>query len=95
VTAITKKDVEHVALLARLSLTEEEKETFTGQLEQILDHAGRIKELDTADIPPTSHIAPLKNVARADRIKPCSTNAEALSNAPKTEDGGFAVPKIV
>jgi len=94
-TVIQKSDVEHVALLARLALSEEEKEVFTGQLEQILEHAGRIQALDTKNIPPTSHVVPLINVARPDATRPCLTSDEALSNAPKEEDGGFAVPKIV
>lgn len=94
-TVISKKDVEHVALLARLALTDEEKEIFTGQLAQILGHAGKIQTLDTAAVSPTSHVVPLTNVLRADKVKPCLTSEEALSNAPKQEDGGFAVPKIV
>jgi aspartyl-tRNA(Asn)/glutamyl-tRNA(Gln) amidotransferase subunit C len=94
-TVISKKEVEHVALLARLALTEEEKETFTGQLAHILEHAGKIQALDTAAVEPTHHVAPLTNVWRADKVRPCLTPEEALSNAPKEEDGGFAVPKIV
>ncbi len=94
-TVIQKSDVEHVALLARLALTDEEKETFTGQLAQILEHAGKIQVLDTAAVPPTSHVAPLTNVFRPDAVRPCLTPEEALRNAPKQEDGGFAVPKIV
>lgn len=94
-TVITKKDVEHVALLARLELSEEEKDTFTRQLAQILEHAANIQKPDTAKIPPTAHIAPLKNVLREDKTRPCISNKDALSNAPKEEDGGFVVPKIV
>ena len=94
-TVIQKNDVEHVALLARLALTEEEKETFTVQLAQILEHAGKVQALDTASVEPTSHVAPLTNVWRADEVGPCLTPEEALANAPKEEDGGFAVPKIV
>jgi aspartyl-tRNA(Asn)/glutamyl-tRNA(Gln) amidotransferase subunit C len=92
---ISKKDVEHVALLARLELSDAEKETFTVQLGQILEHADNIQKLDTAKIPPTAHIAPLNNVLRDDKTHKCLTNEEALSNAPKSEDGGFVVPKIV
>jgi aspartyl-tRNA(Asn)/glutamyl-tRNA(Gln) amidotransferase subunit C len=94
-TAISKKDVEHVALLARLELSDEEKEIFTKQLSQILEHAAKIQKLDTAKIPPTAHIAPLNNVLRDDKQGKCLTSEEALSNAPKREDGGFVVPKIV
>ncbi len=94
-TAITKKDVEHVALLARLELSDEEKEIFTEQLGDILEHAGVIQRLNTAKIPPTAHIAPLNNVLRDDKTDKCLSNEEALANAPKHEDGGFVVPKIV
>lgn len=92
---ISKNDVEHVALLARLELSDGEKETFTKQLGKILEHAANIQKLDTAKIPPTAHIAPLNNVLRDDKQGKCLTNEEALSNAPKKEDGGFVVPKIV
>ncbi len=92
---IIKKDVEHVALLARLALTEEEKVTYTLQLGQILEHAGKIKALNTAKILPTSHVVPMQNVFREDKTDKCLTSEEALSNAPKQEDGGFVVPKIV
>lgn len=94
-TVISKKDVEHVALLARLELSDAEKETFTVQLGAILEHAANIQKLNTANIPPTAHIAPLNNVLREDKNSKCLTNEEALSNAPKKEDGGFVVPKIV
>ncbi|MFA5867364.1 MAG: Asp-tRNA(Asn)/Glu-tRNA(Gln) amidotransferase subunit GatC [Actinomycetota bacterium] len=92
---ISKKDVEHVALLARLELSEEEKEIYTRQLGQILEHAAKIQKLNTAKIPPTAHIAPLNNVLRDDKVGKCLSNEEAMSNAPKQEDGGFVVPKIV
>lgn len=92
---ISKKDVEHVALLARLGLTEEEKERFLRQLQQILEHAGKISELDTEKIPPTSHVLPLKNVFRPDKARDYLSQKEALKNAPKQEDGFFVVPKIV
>ncbi len=92
---ITKKDVEHVALLARLALTDEEKELFTKQLGQILEHASKIKQIDTSQVPPTSHIVPLDNVFREDKAGPCLSQDEALANAPDKEDGAFVVPKIV
>lgn len=92
---ISKKDVEHVALLARLQLSEEEKERFTSQLGQILEHAGKIQEIDTSDVPPTSHTVPIKNVLRKDESRPSWPREEALENAPVEEDGMFGVPKIV
>ena len=92
---ITKKDVEHVALLARLELSEVEKEKFTEQLNAILEYADALKQLDTTNVQPTAHPLPINNVFREDAARPSITNGEALSNAPEQEDGFFKVPKIV
>jgi aspartyl-tRNA(Asn)/glutamyl-tRNA(Gln) amidotransferase subunit C len=92
---IEKKDVEYVAWLARLELSDEEKEKFTRQLGQVLEHAERVKSLDTEDVEPTSHVIKLKNVMREDEVKPCLSREEALSNAPRVEDGYFVVPRII
>ena len=92
---ITKKDVEHVALLARLELTEEEKEKYTQQLNNILEYAEKLKKLDTENIQPTAHPLPINNVFRPDEAKPGVSNEAALANAPSKEDGYFRVPKIV
>lgn len=91
---IEKKDVKHIAWLARLELSEEEIEKFTSQLGQVLEHAAKIKELDTSQTPPTSHALPMKNVFRVDKAKPSLTQEEALKNAPKKEKNFFVVPKI-
>lgn len=93
--AISKKDVSYVAHLARLYLTEEEREVFTQQLSQILDHASKIAKLDTSEVEPTSHVLQLRNVLREDKVSKCFSQEEALSNAPKKEDGAFVVPRIV
>ncbi|MDP1809283.1 MAG: Asp-tRNA(Asn)/Glu-tRNA(Gln) amidotransferase subunit GatC [Actinomycetota bacterium] len=92
---ISKSDVEHVALLARLSLTDEEKEILTVQLSQILEHAGKIAALDTSAVEPTSHAVPTVNVMRADKVGTELSVEEALSNAPERENDAFGVPKIV
>jgi aspartyl-tRNA(Asn)/glutamyl-tRNA(Gln) amidotransferase subunit C len=92
---ISRKDVEHVAQLARLLLTEEEKGLFARQLSQILDHAGKIAELDTSEVEPTSHVVPMRNVMREDKVENCLSQKDALSNAPQEESGGFVVPRIV
>lgn len=92
---ISKADVEHVALLARLALSEEEKDKLAAQLNQILDHAGKIGELDTADVEPTSHAIPTVNVFREDKVGPELSVEAALANAPEREDDAFGVPKIV
>jgi len=92
---IDKKDVEHVAWLARLELSEEEKDKFTRQLGQVLEHAQKIKSLDTREVKPTSHVVPLRNVMRDDLVKPCLPQEEALGNAPHSEEGYFRVPRIL
>lgn len=93
--AITRKDVEHVARLARLALSEEEIILFQQQLARILDHAERVTSLDTEGVEPTSHAIPLSNVFREDEVGPCLTQDEALANAPEAESGQFRVPRII
>jgi aspartyl-tRNA(Asn)/glutamyl-tRNA(Gln) amidotransferase subunit C len=88
-------DVEHVARLARLALTPEEKERFGRQLAVILEHAERVGEVAADHVPPTSHPVPRSNVFRADEPRPCLDQAEALAGAPDAEDGRFRVPRIV
>ena len=92
---ITRADVEHVATLARLGLTEDEIEEFTGQLGVILEHAARVSALDTTDVPPTAHPLPLVNVFRLDEVIPGLDRDEVLGQAPATEDGQFRVPPIL
>ncbi|OGB87096.1 asparaginyl/glutamyl-tRNA amidotransferase subunit C [candidate division WOR-1 bacterium RIFCSPLOWO2_02_FULL_46_20] len=93
--AITKKDVEHVAKLARLGLSEEEIELFTRQLSAILDFAGSLQKLDTKNILPTSHAIPMKNVLREDKVVTCQNTEDILANAPAEEDHMFRVPRII
>jgi aspartyl-tRNA(Asn)/glutamyl-tRNA(Gln) amidotransferase subunit C len=93
--AISIEDVEHVAKLARLALSDDEKETFRRQLSDVLEHARVISEVDTADVPPTSHPLPLANVFRQDRRRPSLPTDEVTSNAEWAEDGAFRVPRIV
>jgi len=88
-------DVDHVARLARLSLTPEERERYARQLPLILEHAARVGEVAAEDVPPTSHPVPRANVFRPDQEVPCLTHEEALSTAPEQEDGRFRVPRIV
>jgi aspartyl-tRNA(Asn)/glutamyl-tRNA(Gln) amidotransferase subunit C len=92
---LTRADVEHVAQLARLALTEEEIEHFTEQLGVILDHSAQVAALDTRDVPPTAHPLPLVNVLRADAVRPSLPRDEVLAMAPATEDGRFRVPRIL
>jgi len=92
---ITRSDVEHVAMLARLALTDDEIEQLTGELGAILDHAAQVSALDTADVPPTAHPLPLVNVFRPDEPRPSLDRDEVLGQAPATEDGQFRVPRIL
>jgi aspartyl-tRNA(Asn)/glutamyl-tRNA(Gln) amidotransferase subunit C len=93
--AISIEDVEHVAKLARLRLSDEEKETFRRQLSDVLEHARVISEVDTEDIPPTSHTLPLVNVFREDEVRPSLPVEEVTRNAPWAEGGAFKVPRII
>lgn len=92
---ISKKDVEHVAKLARLKLTWEEKEKFGKQLSEILEYVEKLNELDTEKVEPTSHVIPLQNVMREDRVKPSLPVEEVLGNAPAREGKYFKVPRII
>jgi aspartyl-tRNA(Asn)/glutamyl-tRNA(Gln) amidotransferase subunit C len=92
---ISRDDVAHVAVLARLDLTDEELERFTGQLGAVLEHAADIAALDIADVPPTAHPLPLVNVLREDVEVPSLDRDEVLSQAPAAEDRRFKVPPIL
>jgi aspartyl-tRNA(Asn)/glutamyl-tRNA(Gln) amidotransferase subunit C len=87
--------VEHVAQLAQLALSEAEKELFREQLSSILEYAERLQELDTDAIPPTATVLPLENVMREDRIQPSLLQADVLANAPAVEGGCFQVPVVL
>ncbi|MFE5323383.1 Asp-tRNA(Asn)/Glu-tRNA(Gln) amidotransferase subunit GatC [Paenibacillus sp. NPDC056579] len=93
--SVTIKDVEHVAKLARLELSEQEKETFTGQLNAILKYAEKLNELNTDDVEPTSHPMPLSNVMREDVSRPSLPIEKVLLNAPDEEDGQIKVPAVL
>lgn len=93
--SITKKDVEHVAMLARIELTEEEKERFTKDFNDILGFVNKLNELDTENVPPTAHVLDLQNVFREDVVAPSLEREKALENAPEQKDGLFSVPKII
>jgi aspartyl-tRNA(Asn)/glutamyl-tRNA(Gln) amidotransferase subunit C len=92
---ITRPEVEHVAKLARLALTDAEIDALTGELDKILDHAAQVSALDTADVPPTAHPLPLVNVLRGDAVVPSLDRAEVLGQAPAAEDDRFRVPRIL
>jgi len=93
--AISREEVAHLARLSRLAVTEEELDTFAGQLDVILAAVARVGEVTAEDIPPTSHSVPLTNVLRDDVVQPSLVRDEALSGAPDAEDGRFRVPRIL
>lgn len=88
-------DIEHVARLARLQLTDDEKARLRDQLGVILEAAAKVSEVATDDVPPTAYAIPRSNVLRPDEITPSLTIEEVLSNAPEVEDDRFKVPKVV
>jgi aspartyl-tRNA(Asn)/glutamyl-tRNA(Gln) amidotransferase subunit C len=88
-------DIEHVARLARLELTDEEKARLREQLGVILEAAAKVSEVATDDVPPTASAIARSNVLRADEITPSLTTEEVLSNAPEVEDDRFKVPRVV
>jgi aspartyl-tRNA(Asn)/glutamyl-tRNA(Gln) amidotransferase subunit C len=92
---ITRHEVEHVALLARLNLAEAELETFTGQMDAILAYVDKLNELDTTGIVPTSHAVPMANAFRDDVVRPSIGVDAALGNAPDRVEGFFRVPKVI
>jgi len=91
---LSLEEVEHIARLARLSLSEMEKELYRSQLSSILDHVARLQTLDTRDIPPTFSVLPLQSVTRADDPAPGLQRQDLLSNAPQVEDGQFRIPPV-
>ena len=92
---IDKATVDHVARLARLALSSEERERMGKELAVILEHAEKIQALDLDGIEPTAHAVAIENVLRKDEVRPSLTAEEALANAPEAEDGRFRVPRIV
>jgi aspartyl-tRNA(Asn)/glutamyl-tRNA(Gln) amidotransferase subunit C len=89
---ITREEVEHVALLARLELTPEEVDRFRDQLSVILEAVGKVAELDLADVPPTAHPLEVSNAWAEDVPRPSLSVEEALANAPDREGPFFKVP---
>ena len=87
-------DIDHVALLARLDLTDDEKRMLREQLGVILDAAAKVGEVAADDVPPTAWAIPRANVFREDEPEPSLSQAAALANAPEAERGRFKVPRI-
>ena len=92
---ITMRDVEHVARLSRLALTDQEKERMRRELDGILSYIDKLRALDTANVPPTSHAVPMTNVMREDEPRPSLAQDLMLANAPERSGEFFRVPKII
>lgn len=92
---ISRDEVAHLAGLARLAVTEDELDTFAGQLDVILESVARVGEVAADDIPPTSHAIPVTNVFRADEVRPSLSRDQALAGAPAVEQDRFRVPRIL
>lgn len=92
---VTRETIEHVANLARLNLTETEKEHLTSEMEKIITYMDKLNELDTAGIKPMEHVIPISNVLREDKAEKSYDRGKILANAPVSEDGCFKVPKVV
>lgn len=88
-------DVEHVARLARLGLSKEEKNLFAQQLAAILDFADSLKKINTENVPPTAHAISMKNVFREDKVTACDDIEAILANAPYEANHMFRVPRII
>jgi aspartyl-tRNA(Asn)/glutamyl-tRNA(Gln) amidotransferase subunit C len=92
---LTLEEVEHIAELARLQLTEAEKSRYREQLSDILDYAARLQALDTSGIPPTSSVLPERSVLRSDESRPGLSLDELLRNAPAVDKNQFRVPPVL
>ena len=92
---LSKKEVEHIAKLSRLDLTEKEKEKFAHQLSAILDYVSELKKVDTKGIKPIANITNLFNVEREDEITPSLSREKLLKNAPKQEKGYLKVKAVL
>ena len=92
---LSKKEVEHIAWLAHIELSDKEKSLFTEQFNEILDYFKKIDEVDTEGVEPTYHVLDLENVSRTDETSPSLPIEEALKNAPKKDGKFIKAPRIV
>jgi aspartyl-tRNA(Asn)/glutamyl-tRNA(Gln) amidotransferase subunit C len=93
--ALTNEQVEHVAMLARLGLSDDERERLREQLSTILGHIDQLRAVDTSDVPPTAQVIPLAPVLRDDVVQPSLPVEQVLANAPRTEGGFIKVRAIL
>lgn len=91
---LSEKEVEHIAELARIRVSENEKNLFTKQFNEILQFFHQLDEVDTSSIEPTFHVVDIKNIFREDEVEPTLSTEDALKNAPKKEKNFFKAPKL-
>lgn len=92
---ITKDQVQHVADLARLTFSDEEIESYTEQLDKIIEFSEELNEVNTDGVKPTSHAIDIQNVLREDQVKPSPSRKESMKNAPDQADGQYKVPSVL
>lgn len=92
---LTKEDIESVAHLSRLELSEEEKDKLTGHINKLLENFEKLQELDTTDVEPTSHVIPVANIFREDVVRPSLSVEDVVANGPQVADNCFVVPRVV
>ena len=93
--SITRTEVERIAKLAKLKFADDEIESLTHQMGEIIDYVNKINELDLEEVPPTYHVLDMKNVMREDQVKEGLIQEEVLMNAPAKHGGFFSVPKVI
>ncbi len=88
-------EIDHIAMLSRLELTDEEKKLFSRQIHNIIEYINKLNELDTTNVEPTAHVLPVKNVFREDKPGKSLSKDSSLQNGPDTADDFYRVPKII
>jgi len=92
---VTKETIEHIADLARLNISEAEKEKFTLEMEKIISYVDKLNELDTSDVKPMEHVIPIRNILREDVVTGSFDREKLMENAPSQEQGCYKVPKVM
>jgi aspartyl-tRNA(Asn)/glutamyl-tRNA(Gln) amidotransferase subunit C len=93
--SLSRAEIDHIAGLARLRLTEEEAERYRRQLSSVLDYMAKLRELDTSQVAPTATVLPLRSVLRPDEVRLSLSTERLLANAPDAADGQFRVPPVL
>lgn len=92
---LTRQDIDSVAYLSRLELSEDEKEKLTGHINRLLENFEKLREVDTENVEPTSHVIPVFNIFREDKSRPSLPPDDVVANGPRVDDHCFVVPRVV